>query len=430
VGDVCDICPLDSNPRDGAGNQANVCGAKYSETVDTETAPSRPGAPIWRTATFTNTSGKDILTFKPDCVNTTFTVTIPGVEFSGILPPTIREKMYGIPNDLVLIPAGAMFKVTCDLSEMYDPTILSAGACPAPDGCLLEATYANDIKDRDFNPVTGACAQQPCFDVWIGAETSPPGKVTIQGTPVQRDTADVSFNPSGWFPQWATTPGPDIFATISNILTPDGHPVDVCNVNAASIRLNGTVAITGSPVFDCTNADPSKHTLTVGFNRSQAVQSMGSVGAFHRPGASCELNASAAVQGGFFASDDIFIGRGSVQLAQESVRIDIKPGAFPNSINLGSNGVVPVAILSSDTFDATKVVPTSVTLAGATVKLKGNGLPIASFQDVNGDGRLDLVVQVTTQTLELTNGDTQALLRAKTQDGATICGVDSIRIVK
>ena len=35
------------------------------------------------------------------------------------------------------------------------------------------------------------------------------------------------------------------------------------------------------------------------------------------------------------------------------VAIDIKPGSYPNSINLKSNGKVPVAILSSPTFDAT-----------------------------------------------------------------------------
>ncbi|MHC4260722.1 MAG: hypothetical protein ACYSTF_09995, partial [Planctomycetota bacterium] len=34
----------------------------------------------------------------------------------------------------------------------------------------------------------------------------------------------------------------------------------------------------------------------------------------------------------------------------ESIDIDIKPGSYPNTINLGSNGVIPVAILSSETL--------------------------------------------------------------------------------
>src|SRR5205085_3194326 len=75
-----------------------------------------------------------------------------------------------------------------------------------------------------------------------------------------------------------------------------------------------------------------------------------------------------------------------------TVQIDIKPGSSPNTINLGSGGVVPVAILSSATFDATTVNPTTVTLANAAVRLKGNGTPITEQRDVNGDGRVDLVV--------------------------------------
>ena len=70
-----------------------------------------------------------------------------------------------------------------------------------------------------------------------------------------------------------------------------------------------------------------------------------------------------------------------------NVDIDIKPGSDPNSINLGSNGNVPVAILSSADFDATTVDPYTVTLAGAEVSLKGKAqTPMASVEDVNGDG--------------------------------------------
>jgi hypothetical protein len=66
-----------------------------------------------------------------------------------------------------------------------------------------------------------------------------------------------------------------------------------------------------------------------------------------------------------------------------SVTIDIKPGSFPNSINLGSGGTVPVAIFSSPTFDAGTVDPLSITLGGAQVKLKGKGTPMASLEHVN-----------------------------------------------
>ena len=112
------------------------------------------------------------------------------------------------------------------------------------------------------------------------------------------------------------------------------------------------------------------------------------------------------------------------------VNIDIKPGEEPNSINLGSNGKVPVAILSSPTFDASTVDPASVTLAGSKVALKGKGDKyMAAVQDVNGDRLPDLIVHVDTMAFQLTAGDTEAVLEGKTYAGLCIRGTDTVRIV-
>ena len=114
-----------------------------------------------------------------------------------------------------------------------------------------------------------------------------------------------------------------------------------------------------------------------------------------------------------------------------NVGIDIKPGSDPNSINLGSNGVVPVAILGSADFDAATVNPSTVTLAGATVKLKGKVENVGSLEDVNDDGKLDLVVQVYTSELPaLGLGDSVIFLTAYTYNGLAITGSGSVRIVK
>lgn len=111
------------------------------------------------------------------------------------------------------------------------------------------------------------------------------------------------------------------------------------------------------------------------------------------------------------------------------VMIDIKPNEEPNALNLGSNGNIPIEILRSTSFDATTVVPISVTLAGSRVRIKGNGDAQASIKDVNGDGLDDLIVHADTEALELTEVVVSAALQAETVDGTTVRGSDSVMVV-
>ncbi len=116
---------------------------------------------------------------------------------------------------------------------------------------------------------------------------------------------------------------------------------------------------------------------------------------------------------------------------RELVDIDIKPGSDQNTINLSSAGVISVAILSSDTFEATTVDPDTVSLAGAGVKMAGkSGKYLSQERDVNNDGLLDLVCQILTAGFEIVPGDSVAVLTAKTYDNQYIRGEDNIRIVK
>lgn len=104
------------------------------------------------------------------------------------------------------------------------------------------------------------------------------------------------------------------------------------------------------------------------------------------------------------------------------VMIDIKPGSCPNSINLKSKGVVPVAVLTTDDFDASTVDPVTVLFAGAS--------PLRwTTEDVDGDGDMDLLFHFKTQELNLTETSTEATLTGTTLGGQPIMGTDTANIV-
>jgi hypothetical protein len=104
------------------------------------------------------------------------------------------------------------------------------------------------------------------------------------------------------------------------------------------------------------------------------------------------------------------------------VDIDIKPGSDPNSINLKSKGVVPVAVLTTDDFDASSVDPTTVLFAGAQ--------PVRwTLEDVDGDDDLDLLFHFKTQELNLSEDSTEATLTGATYGETSIQGTDTVNVV-
>jgi hypothetical protein len=108
------------------------------------------------------------------------------------------------------------------------------------------------------------------------------------------------------------------------------------------------------------------------------------------------------------------------------IAMDIKPGEFPNSINPKGNGVIPVAILTTDGFDATTVDPLSVRFGPEGAQASPKKGPI---RDVNHDGEPDLVLHFKTRATGIQCGDTSASLTGETFDGDPIQGSNTIQTV-
>jgi hypothetical protein len=108
------------------------------------------------------------------------------------------------------------------------------------------------------------------------------------------------------------------------------------------------------------------------------------------------------------------------------VSIDIKPGSAVNSVNPRSNGRIAVAVLTTDAFDAF-TVDTSTVHFGATGT---EAAPVhAAREDVDGDGRLDLILHFDTKQTGIRCGASSASLTGKSFAGQFIKGSDLIRTV-
>jgi hypothetical protein len=104
------------------------------------------------------------------------------------------------------------------------------------------------------------------------------------------------------------------------------------------------------------------------------------------------------------------------------IDIDIKPGGNPNNINLKSRGVVAVAALTTNDFNAGEIDPGTVQFAGASpVRCK--------LCDVDGDGDDDMLFHFKTQDLELDEDSTEATLTCETFGGDKLTGTDTVRII-
>ncbi|MEX2028232.1 MAG: C39 family peptidase [Candidatus Curtissbacteria bacterium] len=108
------------------------------------------------------------------------------------------------------------------------------------------------------------------------------------------------------------------------------------------------------------------------------------------------------------------------------VDIDIKPGSNLNTVNLKSKGVIPVAILTTPSFDANQVDPLSTKFGPNQAAESHNR---GHYEDVDKDGDIDLLLHFKTQETGILKTNTLSCLTGFTFSGNKIEGCSKIKAI-
>jgi hypothetical protein len=119
---------------------------------------------------------------------------------------------------------------------------------------------------------------------------------------------------------------------------------------------------------------------------------------------------------------DSIVDMGAYEFLVLPIEIDIKPGSDTNPVHLNSKGRCPVAVLTTNDFDASEIDP-------ATIRFTGAVPAHMAYEDVDTDGDLDLLLHFNTQELHLTSQSYEAMIIGQTYGGQLLAGIDTINTV-
>ena len=121
------------------------------------------------------------------------------------------------------------------------------------------------------------------------------------------------------------------------------------------------------------------------------------------------------------------------------VVIDVKPDSSNNTVNVGKNGVLPIAVMTTDDFDAVNELDPD-TVTAVLIGTDGEVVNVVQpdrfdIEDVDGDGDDDVTYKFSVPALidgsnaPLTKTTTSITFRGETFDGMCIQGTDKVTIV-
>lgn len=217
-------------------------------------------------------------------------------------------------------------------------------------------------------------------------------------------------------------------ATVGITVTPVNDP-PVAQNQSVSTKVNA--AVTGQAI--ATDVDSPSLTYVLVGGPAHGTLSFAADGSFtYTPAANYNgpdgftFKANDGQADSNVATVSISVAGGSPQVA-----IDIRPDGG-NAINVKSHGKIEVAILSTAGLDARTVDVNSLhfgrTGTEASLSMNPKQGPRFRLEDVNGDGRLDLVVEFETDLTGFRAGDTTGILTGQLLDGTAFSATDSVSV--
>jgi len=365
-----------------------------------------------------------------DSAETKIWIKVPSLAASSA---TIIQMLYGNPSAAGESDGNATFTVFNNFSE--DPSLTRIDGSPLGHGAYYYFSITNfDLSDHRVS--WDACWTEHNFTMW--------GSWANTGVRWDLDDTDGSGNEycigALESDDTDTAPG-NLFqrykeAGVPTIGKDTGYPIveDVVykldSIFDTTFKLSAWRKDTGAKVVDESEMDYDTHTIKyfqpIGFSSTLGYGDCSWDSTNHRVNYHAIRGTGSGQSWHKGWIDNLRIGKYAFPEPtvnrQLNVTIDIKPGSNPNSINLRSKGVVPVAVLTTMDFDASTVDESSVKFAGASPQHW-------AMEDVDGDGDEDKVFHFKTQELNLNENSTEATLIGVTYDGLPLEGTDTVNIV-
>ncbi len=259
--------------------------------------------------------------------------------------------------------------------------------------------HLDEVVGLVKNSATSVCVEPPDANQKLGTGFQPSGGIGLSGVPIRAT-----------FPTPLAPP-----ATVTaEFQALAGAPLRIRLFDESGAEVAAVVEAASPPDGTCGKPGPSRARTTVTATSAETV-------AF----AIMDIEGSSAY---VFVIDNFEFAESP---AAQGITIDIKPGDNPNKLNCSADHVlVPVSILTTETFDATSVDHTTVIFEGAgEAHLKKNGHPQRHEEDVDLDGDVDLMLHFRFGDTTLTCESTEAALIGSTFDGSFLQGSDSVQMV-